>query len=350
MARGLCAADYEKFKRLLHVFEENYRVTRLYADYLNFCPEAIQANAVETLCADGTFTRHEAVGALLGCVLGLDTENCRADRALYRDYILPSVRILRADDYLCDPYRMALQNICAMDGSWEISEQIYPAFRGAICTDMQMDATFRERAGIGFFPEAFPFLRVSEGSNEWMTLTPVDTDTCREAIEEARGDVVTFGLGLGYYAFHVARKCEVRSVTVVERDETLIRMFCDRLLPCFPDKEKIRICHADAFAFANSVMPQKHYDIAFVDTWRDASDGLPMYLRMKRLESKNPHVRFLYWIEGFLLSRLRAHVLENLRVQQEAATHGTFGSCTFSELAGALSDSALREQAKTYEL
>ena len=48
------------------------------------------------------------------------------------------------------------------------------------------------------------------------------------------------------------------------------------------------------------------FDVAFVDTWRDASDGAPMYKKMKALEKHSPNTSFLYWVEGFLRSRLRA--------------------------------------------
>ena len=53
-------------------------------------------------------------------------------------------------------------------------------------------------------------------------------------------------------------------------------------------------------------MPREGFDLAFVDTWRDASDGAPMYERMKRLEHLSPDTKFLYWIENFLISRCRA--------------------------------------------
>ena len=53
-------------------------------------------------------------------------------------------------------------------------------------------------------------------------------------------------------------------------------------------------------------MPGEFYDVAFVDTWRDASDGEPMYVKMKKLEQLSPDTKFLYWIENFLISRHRA--------------------------------------------
>ena len=58
-------------------------------------------------------------------------------------------------------------------------------------------------------------------------------------------------------------------------------------------------------------MPKENYDYAFVDTWRDASDGAPMYKRMKALEGLSPHTQFDYWVENFLISRLRALKFED---------------------------------------
>ena len=60
-------------------------------------------------------------------------------------------------------------------------------------------------------------------------------------------------------------------------------------------------------------MPSEEYDYAFVDTWRDASDGVPMYERMKALEHLSKSTVFSYWIESFILSRKRAQKYEILR-------------------------------------
>ena len=59
-------------------------------------------------------------------------------------------------------------------------------------------------------------------------------------------------------------------------------------------------------------MPSESYDLAFVDTWRDASDGLPMYERMKPLEKLSRGTEFLYWIEGFIKSHRRSQRFEEL--------------------------------------
>ena len=70
-------------------------------------------------------------------------------------------------------------------------------------------------------------------------------------------------------------------------------------------------------------MPKENFDYAFVDTWRDASDGAPMYEKMKALEHLSPNTEFSYWIENFLISRIRAvrfsKMLDEIEEQSENA-------------------------------
>ena len=61
-----------------------------------------------------------------------------------------------------------------------------------------------------------------------------------------------------------------------------------------------------------TLMPSEGFDYAFVDTWRDASDGAPMYEKMIALEHLSPSTEFDYWIEHFLISRRRALFIENV--------------------------------------
>jgi hypothetical protein len=302
--------ESKKFDRLLSTLERNFRLTKLYADYLNFCPELICAEMVDALTADGEITRSEAIVAILSEAFGLEFEK-PADRRLIMDYLTPSVRMLDAERYYSNPYYKNIKITDTVDGDWELRCESYPPYRGMIAGDLQIEG-FREIPPLGFFPCEFRFPAVLEGGNEWMTLTPVDLDTCDEAIEAAHGRVVTFGLGLGYYAYMVSEKPSVESITVVEKSPAVIALFKKHILPQFPHRDKVRILEADAFEYAEEQMPREKFDYAFVDTWRDASDGAPMYERMKRLEHLSPDTEFSYWIENFLVSRLRAERAEEL--------------------------------------
>ena len=297
--------DRIKIERMRQVFERNFRITRMFSDLLGLYPEIITSEMIDALTEDGETTREEAVVALLSEIFGLDFDNSE-DRVIIRDYLTPSVRILDKTKYENNPYykNIKLDNIT--DGNWEIRLESYEPYRAVICDDMILCDDMREIPPLGFFTEKFNFPAILEGGNEWMTLTPVDLDTCEEAICAARGRVVTFGLGLGYYAYMASEKKDVESVTVVELSADVIRLFEKYILPQMPNGHKIKIVNADAFEYAEKIMPNEHFDIAFVDTWRDASDGAPMYERMRALEKLSPDTKFLYWIENFLISRVRA--------------------------------------------
>lgn len=298
-------SDKIKLERLEKTFELNFKLTRLYANYLEHYNEIISAEMIEALCGDGEIEIKDGLVAILCQIFGLDIDGTQDERVLIRDYVTPSVRVMDAERYRKNPYYTNIKIPEIKKGRWELKREKYPAYRGVIAADIVFDG-FREIPPLGFFPEDFEFPAVLEDGNEWMTLTPVDLDTSDEAIERAHGKVVTFGLGLGYYTYMVSEKENVESIIVVERSEDVIALFKEYILPQFSHPEKVRIVNADAFEYAEHTMPAERYDVAFVDTWRDASDGAPMYERMKALEHLSHGTEFIYWIENFLISRLRA--------------------------------------------
>ena len=300
--------DIVKFERLIETVRRNFRVTRLYARYLEECPKIITREMIEALTEDGDIEPAVALSALLSQIFSLDFDDSE-DRRIIIDYLTPSIRLLDAKKYENNPYYKNIRLENFSDGSWEIRWEEYAPYQAVICHDMILGDDFKEIPPLGFFPEGFRFPAILEGGNEWMTLTPVDLDTCEEAIEAARGRVVTFGLGLGYYAYMASQKEDVESVTVVELSEEVIDLFKKHILPQFPNAHKINIVNCDAFEYAEKVMPNEKFDVAFVDTWRDAGDGAPMYKKMKALEALSQGTRFLYWVEGFLRSRVRAEIV-----------------------------------------
>jgi len=305
-------SDKEKLDRLKKTFELNFRLTRLFALYLERFPELITEEMVRELTSDGYITKTDAITALLCEAFGLDDSRGGDERRLIRDYIRPAVRVLDPCRYTENKYYKNIKIKDVTDGSWELRLESYPAYRGVVCGDVIIGEDFSEIVPLGFFTEPFHFPAVLEGGNEWMTLTPVDLDTCEDAISEAHGKVITFGLGLGYYAYMVSEKDNVSSVTVIERSAEVIRLFKKHILPQFSHPEKIEIICEDAFLYAEEKMPKESYDYAFVDTWRDASDGAPMYAKMKALEHLSPQTQFSYWIENFLVSRRRAECFGEL--------------------------------------
>ncbi|MDQ1004960.1 acid phosphatase class B [Neobacillus niacini] len=65
-----------------------------------------------------------------------------------------------------------------------------------------------------------------------------------------------------------------------------------------------KIITADAFEYAQTHITPGHYDFVFTDLWHDVSDGIDMYLEMKKVEKQSPDTVFTYWIEKSILCYL----------------------------------------------
>lgn len=337
MKLHLSPADARKAADLQNTARENDRVLLLLATYLNRTPRLLDKPTVTDFAADCGISVDDAFGALFSAACGLDCADRAADRRLERLYLRPALRRLSPADYRNDAYVRAVRFNDLSVGKWRFTHGEYHAFEPFVCGHPTLSPDFREIPQIGYFDETFRFPSVTENGVEWMTVTPNEVETMREPIAASHGRVLTFGLGLGYFAFHAAQRADVSSVTVVERDRDLIGLFCERILPQFPNDNKIRVVCADAFEFAEQTMQIGEFDVAFVDLWHDQSDGLPLYLRMKRSEGRFAGTDFSYWIEPTLLSSLRHMVTDRIFDDSDGAEVRTF-----AEIETMLSDNYLR--------
>ena len=276
----LSPIDRRKVKNLGEVLEMNNEVLGLMSRYLTVCPDFITKELIEGI-----------------------TGEC--DRYLSTAYLRSGIRRLDPQEYRMNPYYRQIRIPEAHFGNWKLTIEKYKPYEAFVCDDIRTDEELKEIPQIGFFDTEFSFPAVMEDGQEWMAIKPNEIETMRQPIARAAGQVVAFGLGMGYYAFMVSEKPEVKTLTIVERDENVIALFREHILPQFPKKEKIDIVRQDAFEFATNCMSDGYYDHAFVDLWHDVSDGYPLYKQMKALEKNSPNTLFSYWIEDSLLSHLR---------------------------------------------
>lgn len=300
-----------EMQQLKKRMEDNNFVTYCYSKYLNYHPRILDASMVEDLAHECHVSKHEAYLSLFAAVLGWETDENPQHRALERDYLIPGIHPLDPALYQNDPYCLAVAFPAQKLGKWEMRTSSYAPYEPFVCNHPHLTQDLREIPQIGYFTEEFCFPAILEDGIEWMTVTPNEIETMREPIANSRGNVLTLGLGLGYFAFSAAQKPEVTSVTVVERDASVIELFSTHLLPQFPNREKIRVVEADAFAFLEELEPTA-YDTLFADLWHDPSDGLALYLRLKKLEKRRGLQNVDYWIEPSLLSSLRRMVFDKL--------------------------------------
>ncbi len=277
--------------------DDNERLLTLISEYLCFTPCAIQPEDVYALAADCRLTLNEAYMALLAAHCQLDTAK-PDDARLYRSYIPQMVHSLDPAFYEADAYLQTVRPDGGAQGAIDLAYETVQPMELFVSDDFQVDRQGRVFPQLGWFDRAFSFPALREDGRVWMTITPNEINTIQPAVRESRGKVLTYGLGLGYYAFHCLLKDDVTSVTVVEKNPAVIDVFRRLLLPFFPRKEALTIVQGDAFDYAAHIMPKEGYDSVFTDLWHDVSDGIPLYKRMKALEV--PGANYLYWIEKTL--------------------------------------------------
>ena len=100
----------------------------------------------------------------------------------------------------------------------------------------------------------------------WMSISPMETESQSIGIQQARGHVVIFGLGMGWAAAATALSKAVTAVTVVEYDPEVIALHRD--LDVFAQlpqdvQGKVRIVQGDAYTWT----PNEQVDLLMPDIW-----------------------------------------------------------------------------------
>lgn len=242
------------------------------------------------------FSLPESYAYLAAAAAGLDQENDPDQREFFEYWVKPSFRLSDVKRYEEDPYYKAVPFQGETRGRWCYARETILPGELFVEGDMLLTNAGRVLPQLAFFTEKYTFPAVFENGRDWMSLAPNETVTLQKPIAEAYGRVLTYGLGLGYYAFMTARKKEVSSVTVVEREQKAIDLFNEYLLPYFTNPEKIVVIREDALQYAER-LKKNEYDCVFADIWRDAGDGMELYQTLKKKEKNAPGTHFSYWIE-----------------------------------------------------
>ena len=294
------------------MLENNLTVMELFSALLHerACP--FTKEEVESFAADVGMDHHAAFCALVCAVCGLDSDLNPRHRQLAEKYIMPALKRLEAAPYRNDPFYQTVKLPEKTRGEWQLTNQEYAPYELFCYDDPVVMEDGREIPCIGYFTERFRYPAVLQKGRLWMAITPNEVETMKADIAAAKGNVLVLGLGLGYYAFMAARMEQVEKVTVVELDQDVIRLFEEEILPQFPDKEKIRVIKADAFAYVEKEAAGEHYDFVYADIWHDVLDGTPMYVRFKALEKCVPGAKWRYWVEKSMLVWLRGLIREEM--------------------------------------
>lgn len=256
--------------------------------YLNFCEKAIDEKQIKVVTNCGVSTK-EAYILLLQEYLNLDYH-------FKEEYLEQMVCIEDPKEYENNPYYKNIIFKPIQINNWKIKYSTYQPYELFVRDDFNYIDN-KVLPQVGFFEKVFRFPAIYENDVLWMSVTPNEINTMKEPIQKSFGRVLTFGLGLGYFSYMSSLKDNVTSVTIVEKDKTVIELFVKYILPQFKNKHKITIINMDVYDFLDKKMNNVDYDFVFVDIYHDAGDGLEVYKKISPYENKFREVVFSYWIK-----------------------------------------------------
>lgn len=247
-------------------------------------------------------TPEEAMGYLICAAFGIRLEN-PSNQQFLQHWLLPSLQNLPMEPYEAIEYRRILGEAKAARGNIVLQTDTLAPCQLFPCGDLLLNDDGTLLAPMGFFRQSYRYPALYQDGKEWMTLTPNEIETMHAPSQDLHGHVLVFGLGLGYYAYLAASQPEVTQVTVVDCNEDVAALFHDTLLPLW-NKEVLcpQVVVDDAFHYVEQngfcCSDGENADIVFTDLWHDASDGMPLYQRMRELAQHSaPNTDFRYWIE-----------------------------------------------------
>ena len=290
----------------------------------------VEKSEAETLAKKHDLDVNDIVLDRLCDIWEIDPEN-EDNSAIYQTYIAPNVFSVAKNEFINSPYYQLIKPKEIKNKNYNLTYDFYAPYELFSYDDISVDNDYVEHTKVAYFQEEFKFLVLNYKDVTWMSITPNEIKTMEPAIKNAKGNIIVFGLGLGYFAFMTSLKEEVKNITIIENDINIINIFKENLLPLFPSKEKINIIQDDALEVIRKPLP---YDFAFVDLWHSVEDGFDFFLRFKRQENNNPNVRFEYWLNNSFYALLRRAFITLLSEQLEGLDESNYqnGETTFDKL------------------
>ncbi len=268
--------------------EYNAEILSLMSYYLNNMEKTITKEQIAAVTNCGV-SELQAYKLLLLNILGIE------DKQFTDMYFHDMIHHLDKEDFVTNAYYRNISFTNKKLGKWELKYDSYTPYELFVQDDFILNGD-KVIPNLGFFSHTFQYPAIYQDGRLWMSVTPNEINTMIEPIAAASGDVVTFGLGLGYYPYMCSEKDDVDSVTIVEKDKTVIEIFQKHILPQFKNKDKIIIVNADAFQFLDT-MPDGKYNYVFVDIYHDAGDGMQIYEEMSKKLDSMEKTKHSFWIE-----------------------------------------------------
>ncbi len=290
--------DFEKFKELIDAKDINLSV----ADMLNELYDNgfyVEAENIEK------GKENDEVYEEMMDYFQIDLDD-KENKILGEKFFKNPLNFLDIKKYNENLYNKNIKVEEAKQGSLELKYLSYNPYELFSLNDIQVDPEkFEETSPIGYFDKEYRYLALLDKDVIWMSISPNEIETMSKMIEDGKGDILVFGLGLGYLPYMLSEKEDVKSITIIENNRDVIKLFNDNIFHHFENKKKIKILYKDAFVYLKEDAKKEKFDFAFVDIWHNANEALPLYLRFLPYEEIYPNTKFEYWLGKSIIALAR---------------------------------------------
>ncbi len=220
------------------------------------------------------------------------------------EYDINAPLFIDSSVYNDNPYikNIKLDKICDKHFSYELVtiEKGYLFNSDAIVDDK--DRELKDYMKLRALKEDIKAIFLYQDNKEWMMSVPSEFITNDPFAYKAKGKVITFGLGIGYFVYMALLNKNVESITVIEKEREVINIF-NKIKDQFPNINKVNIINGDAFDYFNEQYLNS-FDYIYVDIYKSSDDG--RFLIEKLLEQYLPPIdKCDFWIENSCLSIIK---------------------------------------------
>lgn len=297
---------FDTAKKYLEAKESNMEAAELYVEYLTYRRDAISIDEIKKYSDCGV---ESAFYKAFVDEMDIDEADPLYLKMKSRNKI-SDIKELNKNDFQSNPFYQNVRLSEKMMKSRRLTNLFYLPYEGFVYDEIVVDSEdyYIEKTPLGFYSTQVSYPALLENDTIWMSIIPHEINTMKGALEKIKGNVLIYGLGLGYFAYMASIKSDVDSITIIENDPDIIALFKKQILNKFTYRKKLNIILGDAFEWAAKIKDSE-YDYVFADIWHNVGDGISMYLKLKKYELGKYKTNFLYWIETSLLSMLRRQVL-----------------------------------------
>lgn len=304
--------DLELLNKLIETKNDNIFVNSLYNTYFDYL----------TYLDNDEISSFNESKDIFSNSLGLDL-NDEYTLTKLNDYEVSNIKELDIKDYINDRYYLDIKpkevKIKMNDNSYHLYYKYYKPFNYFLYDEIKVkDKDYKEINSLGYFNTPFKYLVLDKNDETWMSIIPHEINTMKEDISKIKGNIVVYGLGLGYFIYLASLKEDVNKIIVIEKDIEIINIFNKYLLPLFNNKskDKIIILNDDAFSFNETKLVNNKYianniliNYCYIDIYHNPLDALSSYIRFIKNESKNSNITYLYWIEDSIICYIRRIII-----------------------------------------